>query len=50
MVKISKDATKVPKWLKVTNTMVPDFVARDYKVGTKTKRTDIKFEFSFIVS
>ncbi|XP_063237948.1 DNA ligase 3 isoform X2 [Bacillus rossius redtenbacheri] len=29
MVKISKDASKVPDWLLCTKTMIPDFVARD---------------------
>lgn len=32
MVKISRDLNKVPDWLNVTRTMVPDFVARDPKV------------------
>lgn len=31
MVKISKDQSKVPDWLKVTKTMIPDLVARDPK-------------------
>ncbi|XP_050438393.1 DNA ligase 3 isoform X3 [Adelges cooleyi] len=31
MVKISKDADKVPRWLKCTKTMIPDFVAEDPK-------------------
>nr|CAD7197816.1 unnamed protein product [Timema douglasi] len=32
MVKISKDASKVPDWLLCTKTMIPDFVAKDPKV------------------
>lgn len=35
MVKISKDASKVPPWLKCTKTMIPDFVAKDPKVTSK---------------
>lgn len=35
MVKISKDASKVPSWLKCTKTMIPDFVAKDPKVTFK---------------
>lgn len=31
MTKISKEATRVPPWLKCTNTMIPDFVAKDPK-------------------
>ncbi|CAG2055015.1 unnamed protein product, partial [Timema podura] len=31
MVKISKDARKVPDWLLCTKTMIPDFVAKDPK-------------------
>nr|CAD7567649.1 unnamed protein product [Timema californicum] len=31
MVKISKDASKVPDWLLCTKTMIPDFVAKDPK-------------------
>ncbi|GAB6028919.1 DNA ligase 3 [Chamberlinius hualienensis] len=31
MVKISKDSAKVPPWLNITKSMVPDFVARDPK-------------------
>lgn len=31
MEKISQDASKVPKWLNCTKTMVPDFVAKDPK-------------------
>ncbi|XP_050527084.1 DNA ligase 3 isoform X1 [Daktulosphaira vitifoliae] len=31
MVKISKDATKIPAWLKCTKTMIPDFIAEDPK-------------------
>uniref|UniRef100_A0A8D8WGN6 DNA ligase n=1 Tax=Cacopsylla melanoneura TaxID=428564 RepID=A0A8D8WGN6_9HEMI len=31
MVKISKDATRVPDWLNCKKTMIPDFVARDPK-------------------
>ncbi|KAL0271537.1 UNVERIFIED_CONTAM: hypothetical protein PYX00_008599 [Menopon gallinae] len=29
VIKISKDVSKVPSWLKCTKTMVPDFVAKD---------------------
>lgn len=36
MIKISKDPEKVPKWLKCTKTMIPDFVAEDPKVCMKT--------------
>lgn len=32
MIKISKEASKVPDWLCCTKTMIPDFVARDPKV------------------
>ena len=32
MVKISRDVNLVPRWLNVTKTMVPDFVAKDPKV------------------
>lgn len=32
MVKISKDPTKVPSWLRVNKPMIPDFVAKDPKV------------------
>ncbi|XP_065200723.1 DNA ligase 3 isoform X2 [Planococcus citri] len=31
MVKISRDVNKVPRWLDVTKTMIPDFVAKDPK-------------------
>ncbi|CAG9863673.1 unnamed protein product [Phyllotreta striolata] len=31
MIKISQEPSKVPKWLKCTKTMIPDFVARDPK-------------------
>ncbi|XP_028136792.1 DNA ligase 3 [Diabrotica virgifera virgifera] len=31
MIKISQDQSKLPKWLKCTKTMIPDFVARDPK-------------------
>lgn len=31
MIKISQDANKVPRWLKCTKTMIPDFVAKDPK-------------------
>ncbi|KAK7600957.1 hypothetical protein V9T40_008398 [Parthenolecanium corni] len=31
VIKISRDVTRVPKWLNVTKTMIPDFVARDPK-------------------
>ncbi|KAI8516931.1 DNA ligase 3 [Branchiostoma belcheri] len=31
MVKISKDVSKVPKWLKITKNLVPDFVCADPK-------------------
>ena len=30
--KISKDASKVPSWLSVSRTLVPDFVVKDPKV------------------
>lgn len=32
MIKISKEASKLPDWLSCTKTMIPDFVARDPKV------------------
>ncbi|CAH1404442.1 unnamed protein product [Nezara viridula] len=32
MIKISKDMSKVPSWLRCTKTMVPDFVAKDPKL------------------
>jgi len=32
MVKISKDTSKVPSWLLVNKTLVPDFVVKDPKV------------------
>ena len=35
MIKISKDASKLPDWLLCTKTMIPDFVARDPKVSDK---------------
>lgn len=34
VVKISKEASKVPDWLSCTKTMIPDFVAKDPKVTT----------------
>ena len=33
MIKISKEASKLPDWLLCTKTMIPDFVARDPKVS-----------------
>jgi len=33
MIKISKDASKLPDWLLCTKTMIPDFIARDPKVS-----------------
>ena len=33
VVKISKDASKVPSWLRVSKSLIPDFVIRDPKVG-----------------
>ena len=35
VVKISKDASKVPTWLRVNKTLIPDFVVRDPKVGRR---------------
>lgn len=32
MIKISKDPTKVPRWLRANKPMIPDFVAKDPKV------------------
>lgn len=32
MVKIGKDPSKVPSWLRANKPMIPDFVARDPKV------------------
>lgn len=37
MIKISKEASKVPDWLICTKTMIPDFVARDPKVRLLSK-------------
>jgi hypothetical protein len=37
MIKISKDASKLPDWLLCTKTMIPDFVARDPKVSNKCR-------------
>jgi hypothetical protein len=37
MIKISKDASKLPDWLLCTKTMIPDFVARDPKVSDKCR-------------
>lgn len=34
MIKISRDVSKVPWWLDVTKTMVPDFVANDPQVSS----------------
>lgn len=36
MVKISKDATKLPDWLNAKKTTIPDFVAKDPKVSKQT--------------
>jgi hypothetical protein len=33
MVKISKDIDRVPSWLRLTKTHVPDFVAEDPEVN-----------------
>ena len=33
MIKISKDYTKIPSWLLINRTLVPDFVVRDPKVS-----------------
>jgi len=33
MIKISKDASKLPDWLLCAKTLIPDFVARDPKVS-----------------
>ncbi|CAH0380784.1 unnamed protein product [Bemisia tabaci] len=43
MQKISKDATKVPKWLKCTKTMVPDFVAIDPELQPVWEITGAEF-------
>ncbi|XP_054263883.1 DNA ligase 3 isoform X2 [Macrosteles quadrilineatus] len=43
MVKISKDASKVPSWLNCTKTMVPDFVARDPKAQPVWEITGAEF-------
>lgn len=32
MIKIGKDPSKVPSWLRANKPMIPDFVARDPKV------------------
>lgn len=37
MVKIGKDAEKLPSWLHAKKPMIPDFVARDPKVMNKPK-------------
>uniref|UniRef100_A0A1B6GBX3 BRCT domain-containing protein n=1 Tax=Cuerna arida TaxID=1464854 RepID=A0A1B6GBX3_9HEMI len=43
MVKISKDASKVPSWLNCTKTMIPDFVARDPKAQPVWEITGAEF-------
>jgi len=41
MVKIGKDAEKLPNWLHAKKPMIPDFVARDPKVINKSKAVTI---------
>jgi len=43
MVKISKDASKVPKWLHCNKTMVPDFVSKDPKTSQIWEITGAEF-------
>ncbi|KAJ9577033.1 hypothetical protein L9F63_006381 [Diploptera punctata] len=43
MVKISKEASKVPDWLICTKTMIPDFVARDPKAMPVWEITGAEF-------
>ena len=38
MVKIGKDPSKVPTWLRANKPMIPDFVARDPKVRVSTEQ------------
>ncbi|XP_021931838.1 DNA ligase 3, partial [Zootermopsis nevadensis] len=43
MIKISKEASKVPDWLSCTKTMIPDFVARDPKAMPVWEITGAEF-------
>ena len=42
MVKINKDHTKVPAWLNVNKTHVPDFVAADPKVCARERYCNLE--------
>ncbi|XP_078617244.1 DNA ligase 3-like isoform X1 [Branchiostoma floridae x Branchiostoma japonicum] len=46
MVKISKDVSKVPKWLKITKNLVPDFVCADPKKAPVWEITGAEFSKS----
>lgn len=46
MVKISKDPSKVPSWLNVTKTLIPDFVASDPKKSQVWEITGAEFSKS----
>jgi len=43
MIKIGKDAAKVPSWLNCTKTMIPDFVAKDPKAQPVWEITGAEF-------
>ncbi|CDI97581.1 hypothetical protein EmuJ_000136850 [Echinococcus multilocularis] len=43
MIKISKDYSKVPKWLNVSRSLVPDFVVKDPKKSPVWEITGAKF-------
>uniref|UniRef100_A0A4W3IKY2 DNA ligase n=1 Tax=Callorhinchus milii TaxID=7868 RepID=A0A4W3IKY2_CALMI len=46
MVKISKDASKIPDWLKISKNYIPDFVVRDPKTAPVWEITGAEFSKS----